>query len=151
MKRIACILPLAIGIICLVTFVLPNHARVDRTLVGEWESEEININGSDPSLGRGRFYAQFTENGICKISVRNTLQPGVPFVYRYTVNLTANPWAIDLTHEDGSGLIKGIFEIEGNALSLCYRTGEGERPAVFGAIEGSNICYYKFSRIKRLK
>jgi RNA polymerase sigma factor (sigma-70 family) len=64
---------------------------------------------------------------------------------RFVLNPAATPRTIDLT-SSAYGLIKGIYRLEGDTLTVCY--GFGERPASFGRGGESGLVHMVFKRAK---
>jgi uncharacterized protein (TIGR03067 family) len=66
---------------------------------------------------------------------RLTYNPGTqPAAYALTLDTNRWPAAYDLAHP-GTATPRwlGIFKVEGDTLTLCYRSAEQGRPAAFGS------------------
>jgi uncharacterized protein (TIGR03067 family) len=69
----------------------------------------------------------------------------------YMIKLDASSKRIDVFHHDTppgtyGGKLKGIFEIGGDSLTVCYDLTEQGYPTLFDAPRGSRRVLYKFRR-----
>jgi len=56
----------------------------------------------------------------------------------YTLHSTHAPKEIDATTVGKSGVVKGIYSLEGNTLQMCFAQSGGRRPAAFSTAKGSD-------------
>jgi uncharacterized protein (TIGR03067 family) len=67
--------------------------------------------------------------------------------FTYALDPAKKPKAIDLrAGKDGPVVLRGIYEVEGDRLKICY--GAGERPDKFAARAGSERAFIKLKRVK---
>src|SRR5262249_11640254 len=111
--------------------------KKDSPLVGEWQL--LSINGEEPAPVIYKFCANGDLIGRGWIG---NVESG--FQARYVTNDKIDPCQIDLTQCDESQ--EGIFKIEGDRLTICYRVGRGQRPKKFGE-EGAT--QEVFERVKK--
>jgi uncharacterized protein (TIGR03067 family) len=69
----------------------------------------------------------------------------------YTFKLDAKQKHIDVFHHDTpkgtyGGRLKGIYDIQGNSLKVCYDLKGQRYPASFDAARGSGQAIYQFQR-----
>lgn len=72
----------------------------------------------------------------------------------YTFKLDASQKRIDVFHHDTpagtfGGRLKGIYELKGNSLKVCYDLTGQEYPSSFDAGPGSRRAIYQFQRAGR--
>ncbi len=76
--------------------------------------------------------------------------PQGKFVMKYTLDTKTTPvsLAMEMTESPfGAGKAKGIIEVKGDELKLCYAT-EGDAPKKFETKEGSNSHLFVLKRSK---
>ena len=70
------------------------------------------------------------------------------FLFRLVVDRAASPPTYDLLDEDGQPLVRGIYQIQGDTLTISYSRAEKGRPAAFeGKGKGPRLKVYR--RVKR--
>jgi uncharacterized protein (TIGR03067 family) len=66
---------------------------------------------------------------------------------KFVLNSDAKPKTIDVvsTKQKGKSLLRGIYEIEGDTMKVCFAVGNAERPKEFTGAAGSKsgITVYK--------
>ncbi len=71
--------------------------------------------------------------GWVRKMVRNSFPEMISVPFSYSTNEKLDPFRIDMTHLDDPEV--GIFKIEGDRLTICYRIGRHKRPKNFGEKE----------------
>ncbi len=69
----------------------------------------------------------------------------------FKLDASKKPKEIDVTGKDDDGKeqqMKGIYELKGDTLKVCFATEGGERPSKFESPENSNIIFVTLERIK---
>jgi uncharacterized protein (TIGR03067 family) len=71
----------------------------------------------------------------------------------YPFKLNASQKQIDVTHHDTpagtyGGKLKGIYEIEGDSLTVCYDLTGRQYPTSLDAGRGSQRVLYKLQRVR---
>ena len=64
----------------------------------------------------------------------------------YTLDASREPRWIDATTEGKPGIQKGIYEIDGKTLRMCFAQGGGERPRHFETRAGADLVLLVLSR-----
>lgn len=93
---------------------------------GEWIWQSIESNGGKAKTVTRRFIYTF-KGAEYVVSVDGGKPSGaVPF----TLDSSKNPKTIDRTMASGN-VLRGIYELEGDTLTICSESGSGERPTEF--------------------
>ena len=111
--------------------------KKDAPTVGEWLLVSIDGQNAVPT------YCEFRANGDMIVSARFG-SAEADFKWQYEVNEKATPARIDMTA--GDTLHEGIFKIEGERLTICWREGRGKRPKGFGE---KGATQEVFERVKK--
>src|SRR5438128_11627030 len=78
--------------------------------------------------------------------------PDGEFKFKYTVDATKTPAAIDLEITDGpvgkGSKSKGIVSLDGGTLKLAYHPMEGERPKDFECKKGSGQHAFTLKKVE---
>ena len=106
-------------------------------IVGEWLL--LTIDGREAAATDYKFRANGDLVGSGRLGV-----PGDVFQCRYATDEKAAPFQIDETQDDVRR--EGIFKIEGDRLTICWREGRGQRPKKFGEKGASEQV---FERVKK--
>jgi uncharacterized protein (TIGR03067 family) len=64
----------------------------------------------------------------------------------YALDASRNPRWIDATTEGKSGVQKGIYEIDGKTLRMCFAQAGGERPGAFATRDGADLVLLVLER-----
>jgi len=134
---------LATGLIAIagIAFAAPgpkDAPKRESSIVGEWEL--LTVNGQKAAPGTYKFNSD--GSGVARGSIANVVSP--EFRWKYTTDEKANPFEIDMTGDDLHE--KGIFKIEGDRLTICFRVGSDRRPRKFGE---DGAMEEVFERIKK--
>ena len=97
--------------------------KKDSPIVGEWRL--LTVNGKEALPATYKFSADGILVGSGWIGM---LESG--FEAKYTTDEKSDPFRIDLTNQGDPE--EGIFKIEGDRLTICYRFGRDRRPTKFG-------------------
>jgi uncharacterized protein (TIGR03067 family) len=63
-----------------------------------------------------------------------------------TLDPKATPKKFDVAMEVGGGILRGIYKIDGDTLTLCYPNIDRDRPAEFAAENGAYLWVFKRSK-----
>jgi uncharacterized protein (TIGR03067 family) len=82
---------------------------------------------------------------------RLTYGPGPePVVYDLTIDPTAKPATYHISHlGTNDPRFLGIYRIDGDTLTLCYRSASDGRPAAFAAPPGGGVITEVYKRVGR--
>jgi uncharacterized protein (TIGR03067 family) len=99
-------------------------------LLGRWSAQQIVIGGKDSTPGNEDLEYEFVANGQW-IIYRN----GKPLdgTRTWVCHPKARPAGIDLTEKKDGSPYPGIYEVDGDTLTVSIQTGGGERPRDFDA------------------
>jgi uncharacterized protein (TIGR03067 family) len=69
---------------------------------------------------------------------------------KFVLNSAAKPKTIDVvsTKQKGKSLLRGIYEIEGDTMKVCFAVGNAERPKEFAGTAGSKSGVTEYKRSK---
>ncbi len=117
--------------------------KKDSPIVGEWQLRSVNGRPTDA-------YSTETYTGDGAVIDRTVTDSGAEERRgRYTINLKTDPAEIDVQFGERRGdRYEGIFRIEGDTLTICYRFGVGGRPNSFG---GTKTLIEYYDRVKTKK
>jgi uncharacterized protein (TIGR03067 family) len=118
-------------------------------LVGAWVCTRITDGGrantADVEAG---IEIEFTADGKIRFAKKGKAEPDGT----YTVDPKTDPSAVDLILEPGGGLLRGIYEVEGDALTVCCAdVDRGTRPTRFAAPAGTKLMLLTFNQIPTKK
>jgi len=71
---------------------------------------------------------------------------GVTEAGTYTLDLSRKPRWIDATTEGKPGVQRGIYEIDGKTLRMCFAQAGGERPGAFETRDGADLVLLVLER-----
>ncbi len=114
-------------------------------LQGSWEITSAQMAGKEPEGDEGDQIKKnkmvFTGN---KVKLKHEVE--------YTIDPSTKPKQIDLKVDDGPenerGTWKGIYELKGDELTLCFAMPNRDRPGEFVSKEGELIMLMKLKRAK---
>lgn len=67
----------------------------------------------------------------------------------FKVDSTKQPATIDMTNTKEKKLILGIYKLDGDKLSLCFRLGDKDRPTEFASKKKSDVRFLTLERVKK--
>jgi uncharacterized protein (TIGR03067 family) len=116
---------------------------------GEWKFVEVRRNGElekPEDIAKGSFTVKGDKIQIKFLSHDDTL----PFV----LDPKADPPSIDITTtiqavNEVTKVIKGIYKLEKDKLTICFGIGGTERPKTFKSSAGSNTTLIVLERVKK--
>ncbi len=138
-------LALAVCLICLSVARAADKTNDTQSWQGTWNMISCTWNG-EPQNGNVQWVVEGDHYTI-SIDRKSGHDP-------YTFKLDANKKQIDVFHHDTpkgtfGGSLKGIYEISGNTLKVCYDLKGQRYPKSFEAGPGSGQVIYQFQREKR--
>jgi uncharacterized protein (TIGR03067 family) len=113
-------------------------------LVGAWVCTGITDGGRVNTTDvEARIEIEFTADWKIRINKKGMAEPGGT----YTADPKTDPPAMDLTLEPGGGLLRGIYMVEGDTLTVCCEdVDRGTRPKRFAAPPGTKLLLLTFTR-----
>ena len=120
------------------------------SIVGEWTGEKAVSGGKEKPVPEGGVAMTFTADGkfLVREGKRDKAEEGT-----YTTDSKKDPAEIDIMAPPASGrpLIKGLFKIDGDTLTLCFAGGkdEADRPTKFESAAGSRTMLITLKRAKK--
>jgi uncharacterized protein (TIGR03067 family) len=111
-------------------------------LEGEWVVESFE--GEKKSPPPGSLVMTFADG---KIAIREGMREKKEQV-DYTADRTKKPATIDIMPGKGDDVVKGIFEIKGDVLKICFGKEGADRPTEFKADEDKRIVVITLKRAK---
>jgi RNA polymerase sigma factor (sigma-70 family) len=118
---------------------------------GNWKVDSAIHNGREPAGDEG----DRLKSATVKITADTIIVTvgGEDRVSTYTINATAKPKTLDITHKlpgGGEEIARGIYKLEGDTLTFCgNRKPDAERPTDFESKEGSDIMLLVLKRVKK--
>lgn len=114
-------------------------------LVGAWECTGITDSGRVNTADvEARIEIEFTADGKIRLTKRGKLEPDGT----YAADPKAEPATMDFTLEPGGGLLRGIYKVDGDTLTICCEDADrGRRPTRFAAPAGTKLMLLTFTRI----
>lgn len=113
--------------------------KADSPILGEWRL--LTVNGREALPATYKFGPDGMLVGSGWIGSLESR-----FEALYTTDEKSDPFRIDLTHRGDPE--EGIFKIDGDRLTICYREGRGQRPKKFGE---KDVIEEIFERVKKKK
>jgi RNA polymerase sigma factor (sigma-70 family) len=93
-------------------------ADVAAKLIGTW----LPLSSGDVGEGFQQYKVEITKDRIT-FQDRNEMR-----VFRYGVDMTEQPAALDLTSTDGGANVPAIYVVDGDYLQICFDFWDGTRP-----------------------
>ena len=111
-----------------------------KNIQGEWKVESAVENGKPSTNLEGTVFTHTAE----KIAIKEPAAKKGETA-SYTLDSTQKPGHIDITPIQSTKILKGIFELDGDTLKICFTHG-GERPKEFASKEGSKTVLLTLKR-----
>ena len=117
------------------------------SVVGEWVAERRTFSGTEtPPAGDALRYV-FAADGTYAV------HRGPRKVYadrKYATDPKKNPPTIDLdTEAVGGRVVRGIYKVDGDTLTVCWSNGSDPRPTAFESTAAKPTTLYVFKRLTR--
>jgi uncharacterized protein (TIGR03067 family) len=120
-------------------------------VVGEWVAERRTFAGNGRPVSGEPLRYVFAADGTWAVHRGERKEPGDG--RRYTTDPKKDPAEIDLTYLDSTApdprVLRGIYKIEGDTLTLCYGRRNGERPKSFESTADIPTTLWLFKRVKK--
>ncbi len=118
-------------------------------ILGGWKLEKFVVGGREmPKEQRGGMDAvYFTKDKGFFLDQGNAV-----FAFTYTTDPSRKPAHIELKADTRPESLKGIFELNGDTLRLCFSEGkDAERPSEFESKQGTSTALFTLQRDKAMK
>src|SRR5262245_48592851 len=141
MWRVTTIALVALAELVIAAPALKDPPKKDSPIVGKWR--QVSVDGQDLPyfcLIEETFRADGTMILFKRIGRGEAEGSG-----RYAADLTADPSHIDFMRDNGELTSQGIFKVDGDTLTICFRVGGRSRPYEFGEADTRT---YVFERVK---
>jgi uncharacterized protein (TIGR03067 family) len=118
---------------------------------GDWKVDSFVHDGREPAGAE----ADRFKNATVKITADKIIATvgGEDRVATYTIDATAKPKRLDITHKlpgGGEEIARNIYKLEGDTLTFCGNRKPGtDRPEDFESKEGSDIILMVLKRVKK--
>jgi uncharacterized protein (TIGR03067 family) len=120
-------------------------------VVGEWAAERRTFAGTERPVSGEPLRYVFAADGTWAVYRGERKLPGDG--HRYTTDPKKDPPEIDLTYLDSTSpdprVLRGIYKIEGDALTLCYSRPDKDRPKAFRSTTDEPTTIYIYKRVKK--
>jgi uncharacterized protein (TIGR03067 family) len=126
------------------------------SVVGEWVAERSTFAGSDRPLPREPVRYVFAPDGTWALYRGDRKLPGEGRTY--AAGPGESPPAIDLFYDEVDAdrdpparrqVVRGIYKVDGDTLTLCLATAGGDRPKTFESAAGLPSTRWVFKRVKK--
>jgi len=114
------------------------------TIQGEWKVVEYLHNGKFG--GTAGQNATFIFKDV-KLAIHKRERPEI---VTYKLDPTATPATIDFVSEKApTEVVRGIYKLENDKLTICFPRGQGDRPTKFESPEKGDITLFVLERVKK--
>ena len=124
---------------------LTRHVEALRSLEGEWRFASLEIDGSAVPRGALAHSRILFDGDRFRSESPEATYEGV-----FTIDVEASPARIDIEFVEGpeaGNWSYGVYELNGNALTLCLGLVGAARPAAFATSRGSGHALEKLRRV----
>ena len=118
-----------------------------KAMVGKWKIEKTILSGKDITdvIKDAKF--EIMEGGKYTLEFGPEKDAGT-----FTVDATKKLREMDVKPTGGplkGKLVKAIYKLDGDTLTMCYDHDAGDRPKAFESKEGTNLLFLVYKREKK--
>jgi len=126
----------------------PKKGPAVPSIVGMWETKKWTAYGME--LPNKPTLFEFTADG--QFNMIKVGRAGID-QHKYKLDASKNPAEVDwLVHGDKESILKGIYTIDGDTLTVCIEDGYGlNRPTKFESVKGSKTMMWTLKRVEKKK
>ncbi len=119
----------------------------DETIQGTWKVVSMDRGGEKAPEDRIKGVTFVITDGLITIK-----DPKREEKANFKLDPTKNPRTIDITPEKGKEeMVRGIYELKGDSLKICFNNPGGARPAEFASKAGTEQVLIVLERDKKDK
>lgn len=130
---------IALMVVAGLTFAAPtlkDESKKNTSIVGKWQMVSCD----------GRRYSDYRTSETfradgTRLTWRRIGEEEREIGGRYTVDTTTEPAQVDFLYGNGRVLMQGIFKVEGDTLTVCFRVVGSPRPEKFGEEDAATVVY----------
>ena len=117
-----------------------------KAMVGKWKIEKAVLSGKDITdvIKDAKF--EITDGGKYTLEFGAEKDAGT-----FTVDASKKPRQLDVKPSAGplkDKVMKGIYKIDGDSMTICYEHAGGDHPKAFESKEGTNDLLIVYKRMK---
>jgi uncharacterized protein (TIGR03067 family) len=135
----------AMAVLCL------GIARADdaadlKVMVGKWKVEKATLSGKDVTEHVKDMKFEIMAGGKYRAQVGEEVDEST-----FTVDAAKKPAELDVKPMGGpqkGKIVKGIYKLDGDTMTICYNYMAGDRPKAFESKENTNDLLIVYKRIK---
>jgi uncharacterized protein (TIGR03067 family) len=137
----------AVALLAIVTTASADDAKDPKTLQGKWLIVAATHGGMEaPKEALGKAAVTF-EGDVMTMTEDEKKKTA-----KVKIDTTKTPAHIDIVPQEGGEkgkTIKGIYEVKGDTLRLCFGRPDEDRPTAFASKEGDRTALVEFKRDKK--
>jgi uncharacterized protein (TIGR03067 family) len=114
-----------------------------KALQGRWTPVSVTHDGKEVPIGTGS--AAF-DGGMMTVTEGDSKK-----TWKFKLDTGKTPHEIDILPQDGPDkgkTVRGIYELKGDALRLCFGRPDADRPTAFASKAGERAVLVEFERKK---
>src|SRR5207249_4424704 len=116
---------------------------------GTWVAERSNTEGTETPKAQVEVLRLIVKGDRWNYSIGGGAPVFDP-APKFLLNPSAKPKTLDVisVKQEGKSLLRGIYSIEGDTLTVCFAVGDAERPKEFKSEVGSKSGITVYKRVK---